>query len=199
MGNGLVAYLWNYYKDGVGVWGYDPVLGAFAPPLRARIHLVMAMILWLALFIYWPLSSFIQDQCISSLNAPLSFFQSGVAAFSIYSVAYFVVQYLFPGVSHPGGPREHKIQRVPNWNDSTTSVPSFASKWRCVVAEESHQISEARFAGTSAALTGESSGRQMWTNVSKDKATKNVDEKLVEEYAAGGREHGFNPSKNPNR
>lgn len=184
----------------MGVWGYDPILGAFAPPLRARFHVVAALTFWYGLLRAWP-EALIPDQCDPSTGIKLSFFQSGAVALSMYAFAYFVVHYLFPGVSHPGGPRPHKIQRVPKWEDSVSFPPSVAEKWRCVVAQESHEISDTKFADTSAVITGEPSGRQIWTNSKTidNKSSIKVDEKLVAEMAGGGRASGFNPSKNPNR
>jgi len=201
LGSHLFAYLFRYYKDGVGVWGYDPVLGAFAPPLRTRFHLVVILVLWAGLLSHWPVS-IIPDQCFSS-GISLSHIQSGVLAMTCYLLLQYLIHYCLPGVSHPGGPRDHKIQRIPAWEDTTTTLPAFAKKWRCTVAEESHEISKAKFAGTAASLTGEASGRQMWTNQKeKDPTTDKikVDEKLVMEMASGGRENSsFNPSRNPNR
>ena len=202
LGTGLFSYLFRYYKDGVGVWGYDPVQGAFAPPLRSRFHMVAAMLLWAVMLSQWPVSV-IPDQCFSSTGISLSLVQSGVVAVAAYSCLQYIIHYLLPGVSHPGGPRDHKIQRIPAWDDTTTTLPACANHWRCTVAEESHEVSQTKFEGTSAKITGEASGRQMWTNQQKkqkDGKTTKANEKLILEMASGGRQNpGFNPASNPNR
>lgn len=146
----------------------------------------------------------IEDQCLESWNIPLSVFQSGLVATTSYLLFQFIIHHLLPGVSHPGGPREHKIQRVPKWENTFHDPPSIISKkWRAVVAKESHDVTQARYKGTKAQLTGEPSGRQMWTNAAKKEGKvgggHKVDEKLVMELALGGRKPGFNPSTNPNR
>ena len=201
LGTGLLSYLFSYYKNGVGVWGYDPVQGAFAPPLRFRFHLVGIMSLWSVLLFYWPVEV-LPDQCLSSTGISLSLVQSGVVTVTAYALLQYIIHFLLPGVSHPGGPRDHKIQRIPEWSDTTTSLPSCAKSWRCTVAEDSHEVSQAKFKGTSAEITGEASGRQMWTNQKKTKDSKKkakIDEKLVLKMASGGRKNpGFNPSSNPN-
>jgi hypothetical protein len=65
---------------------------------------------------------------------------------------------MVPNVSHPGGARAHKIQRVPQFPDIGTELDMADSNvWRCVVAEESHEDTEHKFSGiASAVLTGES-------------------------------------------
>ena len=59
--------------------------------------------------------------------------------------------------SHPGGPRAHRIMREPAWADKMWELPC---EWRCAVAEESHQLTEAALPGER--LTGEPAGRQTW-------------------------------------
>lgn len=55
------------------------------------------------------------------------------------------------GVSHPGGPREHKIRRSPAWEDKTTHFEEkYSSKsekvyWSCHVAQDSHSVTMDRF------------------------------------------------------
>lgn len=196
--------MFGYYKDGVGVWGYDPILGAFTPPLRLRFHVVVIMSLWSLMIHFWTVA-LIPDQCVVSLGVPMSVFQSGTLALAIYICLQCIIYYFLPAVSDPGGARAHKIQRIPKWDDTTTTLPEFAmKKWRCTVADESHQVSKNKFEGTKAKITGEPSGRQMWTNaepISKDTSKKSkVDENLVQEMASGGRKFpGFNPASNPNR
>ncbi|CAB9530108.1 Cycloartenol Synthase [Seminavis robusta] len=205
LGNGLWSYLLDYYQSSVGVWGYDPVQGAFAAPLRLRFHMVGWLILWASLLTVTPFDS---RKCLSSkFRIPLSVLQSGVVSLFLYSFFQYIVNHFLPPVSHPGGACEHKIRRIPQWTDTTTELPAFATQnWRCAVAEESHDISEKRFEGTTAALTGEPLGRQMWTNQPKsngksDTTTDDKQEELIKEMAAGGRTDKpgtFNPSKNPN-
>ena len=86
--------------------------------------------------------------------------------------------YLPKGVSHPGGPRPHKIMRVPKWTEGRTHVlPNEIlinknGKWRCAVAHDAHRdtiakFNEAKTRGNlnevKATLSGEPFGRQMWT------------------------------------
>lgn len=201
LGTGLFSYLLQHYTHGGGVWGYDPVQGAFAPPLRLRFHLVAVLTLWWTVLKFWP-ANLVPDQCLPSMGGvSLNVLQSGVFSLATYSFLQYVVHHLMPAVSDPGGPREHKIQRIPKWEDKATTLESFATKWRCVVADESHEVSEKKFQGTSAKITGEPSGRQMWTNMPKSaKDSTKIDDKLVKEMAAGGRSNpgSFNPSSNPN-
>lgn len=204
LGTGLFSYLLQYFLGGVGVWGYDPIQGAFAPPLRSRFHLAAVMVCWSISLYLWPVS-LVPDECIESTGGlSLSVFQSSAFALITYSFLQYVIHNLLPAVSDPGGAREHKIQRIPKWEDKSTILDSFAEKWRCTVADESHSCTHKKFEGTSARITGEPSGRQMWTNSlggkDKERAT-NFDDKLVKEMAAGGRNNPgtFNPATNPNR
>jgi len=81
------------------------------------------------------------------------------------------------GVSHPGGPRPHKIVRVPQWTKGKKYfLPKELllgddncinnGKWRCAVAHDAHRDTDEKFenAGRSA-LTGEPFGRQIWTTL----------------------------------
>ncbi|KAL7540729.1 hypothetical protein ACHAXR_011495 [Thalassiosira sp. AJA248-18] len=86
--------------------------------------------------------------------------------------------YVPRGVSHPGGPRPHKIARLPQWTEGKQHfLPKKLilgdgsdvnhSKWRCAVAHDAHRDTLAKFdndASTSR-LTGEPSGRQIWTTL----------------------------------
>ena len=155
MGRGLLSYFLHYYRDGVGVWGYDPILGAFTPPLRLRFHLVEVMVAWAVMLGFWPVSV-IPDTCIANMGIPLSVVQACVVALASYLVLQYIINFVLPAVSHPGGPRPHKIQRIPKWNDTMTILPDFAlKKWRCTVADESHEVSKEKFAGTNAKITGQ--------------------------------------------
>ena len=116
---------------------------------------------------------------------------------SIYLACLVGNHYLLPAVSDPGGPRPHRIQRQPKWDDRAIPLPASMSKWRCAIAEESHAISEAAFGEP--LLTGEPFGRDLWTQEPYNSKLKPVDETLVSALASGGRSGSFNPSVNPNR
>ena len=189
MGTGLWTYLYNQVNDGVGMWGYDSSLGAWSPLIRVSVHFSV-------MFGLWAVSLFFLgggDECISSSTMTLC----GIIVSIGYLTFFYIYFHCMPNVSHPGGPRAHKIQRKPHWNDVTTPVPSIAQQWRCAVAEDSHRVTEAQFEGTAGSLTGEPAGRQIWTSDSSKR--KRVDEKKVQEMASGGRPEGFNASVNPNR
>ena len=79
-------------------------------------------------------------------------------------------------VSHPGAAREHKIRRVPKWEEKCTELDIIQQKqWRCVVAEESHAITvlqhcqgvvkqeEEEDVSINHLISGEPAGRQIWT------------------------------------
>lgn len=86
--------------------------------------------------------------------------------------------YVPRGVSHPGGPRPHKIARLPKWTEgkqnflpkelllgSDTDVNT--SKWRCAVGHDSHRDTLTKFeeASSSSVMSGEPFGRQIWTTL----------------------------------
>ena len=194
-GTGLWSYLYNQVNDGVGIWGYDSSLGAWSPLIRVSVHFSCFFGLWaLSLLV------FLRDteDCASSSTVTTCGFLVAAA----YLTFFYIYFHAMPNVSHPGGPRPHKIQRTPTWNNVTT--PAVAKTWRCAVAQDSHQVTEAIFEGTAGGLTGEPAGRQIWCRA-EDSTTNNkhprkrVDETLVQEMASGGRPEGFNPSINPNR
>ena len=178
MGRELWGWLLHFTFDGVGIWGYDNSLGCWSPPIRLLLHGSFAGILY-SLF-------------------------GGVPAVVVYPSFCVYYHHMVPNVSHPGGVRAHKIQRVPQFPDAVTTLDDQDVKlWRSVVAQESHKVSELKFEGAAQLLTGEPVGRQTWTTTTQQQETtqgKRVDEKLVQELAAGGRSPGsFNPAKNPNR
>ena len=209
------SYLYNHLTRNVGVRGYDPIQGALSPLLRLGVHLSAVFIFWALLLCLWPYFN-IPDACLSTSHGGnlllLSFWQSGVAAVSTYVFALYSIHNYLPGVSDPGGPREHKIQRKPQWENKTTQLPnSSQKKWRFSVAEDSHAVTMLRMEQTSAKLTGEPSGRDIWTTQQQQRPSKEtspskqqqqqqlqVDTDLVKEMAAGGRSWGFNPAVNPN-
>jgi hypothetical protein len=237
LGTGLWSYLFEYYRQGQAVWGYDPILGAFAPPLRLRFHGVALLVLYaLMVAVIWPRmpwhSSTTTTDNTTTANTQwcshedndvstsvLDLMHASIVTFFLYLSWQYLVHHLLPAVSYPGPARDHKIQRIPQWKNCDTKLPSFAlDSWRCVVAEESHDVSRQRFQGTSAQITGEPSGRQMWTNSQPSSSfsttttstttnsNNNTDheENLIQQLAAGGRDSTgkpgtFNPAKNPNR
>ena len=201
MGRGLGSYLSGYLLfQRVGVRGYDSSLGSHPPPLRVLFHLAAYLALWagmvyasavLDLYEVWTgagaagLGGF--GYC-GTWSPLLSLFSSSVLADGILVAAvYFggilLIHSLLPGVSHPGGPRAHRIRRQPRWDDRTSHAAGGASEyaaggddgdeveWRCAVAEDSHGVTLRRFGtgggggadSVARGLTGEPAGRQMWT------------------------------------
>jgi len=191
MGSGLWSFLYNQLNDGVGMWGYDSSLGAWSPLIRVSVHFSCMFGLWAVSLLFLGNA----EQCVSSSTITLC----GFVVFMAYLSFFYIYFHKLPNVSHPGGPRAHKIQRKPQWDNVTTHV-DLTPEWQCVVAEDSHQVTEARFEGTAGSLTGEPAGRQIWTNDTTNIVKKKrVDEKMVQEMASGGRPEGFNASVNPNR
>lgn len=224
-GRGLFSFLYHYLIDGVGVFGYDPIQGALSPPLRLLCHVSAIFVLWGFMILYpIPILDFSDHHnhpqflpcptrmlAIPALNLPTIVWFRGMSALFVYMLSFYDLFYVFDGVSVPSGPRPHKIQRFPRWENKTWELTAIASKnWRCVTAQEAHAVTEARFAGTTnAALSGEPSGRDVWTVAAATTATAaapsnkqiNVDETVVQEMASGGTgtPAGFNPHVNPNR
>lgn len=209
-GSGLFTYLYHFYKRGVGVQGYDPIQGTLSPPLRLRVHAAFCCATWaLVLMLLRGLSDFPPFRLLPEGDWASIGLAGAVALFS-YLLLCFRWHYLLPGVSHPGGPRPHKIQRQPQWENKATSLPSsVVSKWRCVVAQDSHEVTENAFrndvneANSSYNLTGEHAGRQIWTTAANKqgngKDIPKADEALIQGLACGGRPYqGFNPAVNPN-
>lgn len=174
--------------------GYDPVQGALAAPLRFLAHVACCFFFWALLLHLWPMMG-LPDMCLTT-TFTLSFWQSGFSAISTYLYVFYLCHSLFPGVSQPGGPRPHRIARKPQWPDKLHKLPDDTSLQH-VVAHDAHAATLTTFAGTSAALTGEPAGRDIWTK--SNKKQPRVDERLVQELASGGRQPGFNPHDNPNR
>ena len=78
--------------------------------------------------------------------------------------------YVPHGVSHPGGPRPHKIARMPKWTggqDHYLPEAALRANWRCAVAHDSHRATLTNQIETSAKLSGEPFGRQIWTTAPK--------------------------------
>lgn len=100
--------------------------------------------------------------------------------------------YVPRGVSNPGGPRPHKIVRMPKWKEGVQHIlPNEFTKWRCAVAQDAHLDTDSRFghAGSSK-LTGEPFGRQIWTAVQsqpspgQEGTEDELENKVKKEYLA---------------
>lgn len=202
MGSGLWSYFYHHFIDSVGGFGYDSILGSWSPPIRLGFHVSMIwslVALAVQLFVHGDDDD--DEACVADLTIVI--WASG--AIVVYMAFFYVYFHCMPNVSHPGGPRPHKIQRMPQWDNQTTTMlsgDSLTTNWRCAVAQDSHDATEHQFEGTCGVLSGEPVGRQIWTLEPPPKSQakqKRVDEKLVQEMASGGRSDGFNPSDNPNR
>lgn len=169
-------------------------MGAFAPFLRILLHTGFVFIL----------ASLVQILSVRINHSEKSALSLLLLSLCIYLLSLLAAQYLLPAVSDPGGPRSHRIQRQPQWDDRSIAPPACITKWRCAIAEESHAITQTAFGGE-AVLTGEASGRDIWTTEPHREKQKAIDEALVNELASGGRSssssgtNNFNPSVNPNR
>ena len=194
-GHGIFSWLYHYYADGVGVSGYDPILGALSPPLRVLTHLAAGLLVSAAVIL---LTDIIRETrvCYESNILWATIF----TAMGLYLALWWAWMHALPGVSVPGPPRPHKMQRQPAWKNRDIAVA--LEQWRCVSAGPSHAVTQAVFAGTKATLTGEPAGRDLWTKNANAATTTSgsVNEALVQEMASGGRANAvFNPSLNPNR
>ena len=201
LGKGLWTYLYSQlFTSSAGIWGFDSSLGSFCPFWRLSFH-ISAMMMMYAFVL------------VASSEG-----QQGVLAFltvAAYAGAFFVMGKMSKGVSDPGGPRAHKIRRMPQWNDENTSIDDQLmssngdTKWRCAVAKDSHRATLSRF-GLGAkddedgmktgaiGMSGEPIGRQMWTKDQEGVVSIGDAQKaLIKDMASAGRD-GFNPSKNPN-
>ncbi|KAG7348086.1 S-2,3-epoxysqualene cyclase [Nitzschia inconspicua] len=168
-GSNLWSWLYHYFKDNVGIQGYDAIQGALSPPLRLACHVSTCMMLW---------GSFlcaIGAQNSNACQMP-TIVQSSIFPVTLYSAIMFVIHHVMRAVSMPGGPRPHKIQRQPQWKQGQlyTLDPLILNGWKCLVAEESHQATESKFAQElvnsssgeqTPKLTGEPAGRQTWFHV----------------------------------
>lgn len=202
----------------IGICGYDPILGSFSPDLRIMIHCISIIIIWFIVLLFTitfikPDDIAFKSNCIHSIiHIPNTLLIVGSIVISCYLLWFYYLYHIASGVSLPGPPRKHKIQRKPQWNDAVIPIPSNINKYRLSIGNESYRITEKLFLGTSASITGEVSGRDIWTNhepiiISTNTTSKNnnnnnvkIDDKLIKEMASGGRSYtGFNPSINPNR
>lgn len=197
LGKGLWTYLISQlFSSTAGIWGFDSSLGSFCPIWRLSFHVSAIMLIYSGALM---VSS--EDQM------KIGLFTAGT-----YAGIFFVIDKFALGVSHPGGPRDHKTRRMPKWNDEKSSIDNHLMsdagdvKWRCAVAQDSHRATLSAFGlekedgedgmktGT-LGMSGEPFGRQIWTKDAKGIVDGN--KTLIREMAAAGRD-GFNPSINPN-
>ena len=181
-GTDLWSWLYHYLIDNVGVGGYDTSLGALAPSLRLRMHITSIIFLWAIGYAALRLSlasaqittpAAPADDCLCFLGLSLQAWRCGLAATWFYGLAMYLLQDVAPGVSVPGGPRPHKLQRTPQWKDHSTRLDEKTrNKWRCAVAQDAHDVTHQSFCSSSSSsdspsllLTGEPFGRQIWTTI----------------------------------
>jgi hypothetical protein len=136
----------------------------------------MIIFLWALLSLLWPVPvpATSASACVGKL--PLSTWQAGATALAMYLLTCHRLDRL-PGVSVSGGPRPHKIQRQPAWEEKSQTIDAAKlQNWRCAVAQDSHQATENKFGGQQQSLVGEADGRQIWTT-----SPKNGDEPVTVE------------------
>jgi len=188
-GNNLWEWWWNYNlsakKGPSGIPGYDPILGSFDPSSRAAFHFAAMMSLWgIILRIGSWFTSLLSLDDNNALSASIcegfhDVLPSVLLTVGLYSfVVGFVIHHFLPLVSKPGGPRPHKIRRIPKWKDgrSTLSEEELMG-WTCLTAEESHEETSTQF-GSPTILTGEAAGRQVWFKLQQSKE-ENLGQKLA--------------------
>jgi len=203
IGKGLYTYLYSQlFSSYTGCWGYDSSLGSFAPFWRLMFHICTIMVFY-AVVLYMNMSS---------SNSNVQNLKVGLRVTLVYTLAFFFYGKFSKGVSDPGGPREHKIPRMPKWNNVQVSIPKNSQKWRCAVAQDSHRVTLKRFNldpkshgedginSGDIGMHGEPFGRQMWTTEPNPIDWSHVSEEqreLIKDMAKAGRQD-FNPSFNPN-
>ncbi|KAL7559052.1 hypothetical protein ACA910_018408 [Epithemia clementina (nom. ined.)] len=196
-GRGLWGYLYHgVLVSRVGTSGYDPILGSFSPLTRLLLHWSLILILWASALAWLERTVHVDDDDVLVVGSV-----GGMVALS-YGIVCHVIHHMLPGVSQPGGPRPLKIRRYPQWSKGIRPAAPKQDSLMYAQASKSHKWTvEERFAGSKVALTGESIGRDVWkplpTSSSKNDDSE-VDEKVVQELASGGRPWGFDPSVNPN-
>jgi len=203
-GKNLWEWFWNYNnlsggaknnKGGgpTGIPGYDPILGSFDPSSRTAFHFATIMGLWgIILQIGSRFLSFFSTSSSTSTTSVCEEFQdvlpSGLMAIGLYMfVVCFVINYLLPGVSKPGGPRPAKIQRIPKWKDGRTTLSEEELiGWTFLTAEESHEATSKQF-NSSTLLTGEAAGRQTWfKQLQQQEGQKGTPDRKDENDSGGG-------------
>lgn len=198
IGYGLWSYCFSQlFSQTAGVWGFDSSLGSFNPIWRACFHASLLLLLYSA----------------ALFSVKCNIVVLAFAITTMYSGFHFVTYKFMKGVSHPGGPRTHKIRRIPVWEDTDTNIDHLVGtdgeKWHCVVARDSHRSTLTAFGlspsdgengmkSGSVGLTGEPFGRQIWVkdNQSFNTLTKKQMDQVTDIARAG--RNGFNPAINPN-
>ena len=166
MGTSLFTNFLHNISSGIGVKGYDSTLGTFSPPLRILFHLSLCVLLYAAglslLAIFSSIGSLQNFKiCLKRENVifpdEVNLFHAFY--FSFYFLhflgVYVIFVYLFEkfsrGVSHLGGPRKSRIQRVPKWNDNITyidqskEIKTDTIRWHCDISTQSRVSTYKRF------------------------------------------------------
>ena len=175
-GRNLWEWWWSYnvdLKNGPsGIPGYDPILGSFDPSSRNAFHVASMLGLWgIALQIGSLFDENVDTE--PKMNVCEGFVEDilpgGALVVGLYGfVVGFIVNYLMPGVSKPGGPRPHKIPRSPEWKKGNTALSEDDLKgWTFLTAKESHEATLKQF-DSETLLTGEEAGRQTWFKLQRD-------------------------------
>ena len=199
-GTNVVVWFVNALRHNVGTKGYDPILGALHPGLRLLAHASAMLVLWgVACLVVPTSSSSASCQFLLFWETESSVTHLGCVIVGLYILWSALFTFFLPGVSMPGGPRSHKIQRQPKWDNINSKLdPEVVSKWRCAVAQDSHAVTYNQFG---ADLSGEPAGRQMWTTEPvTDRSTpsssdapaspgRNFISKVVGTLASPGRKH----------
>jgi hypothetical protein len=218
-GGGLCNYIYYSIKNNIGVIGYDPVQGALSPILRFLCHCSIFLIVWGMCYRFYC-SHFLYNDAngSSTMYYDDNYYIVGGIVLCLYTAIMHYIHHIVPGVSIPSGPRPHKIQRIPQWDNRNITLPSTNTN-RYSTAQESHLITEQLFAGTCGTMTGEPMGRDIWTtnsttatsgvttctpgksnNKNNKQQSSTINDEMVQLLASGGRSYnGFNPHINPNR
>eukprot|EP00804_Cyclotella_cryptica_P024609 CCRYP_001611-RB/>CCRYP_001611-RB protein AED:0.13 eAED:0.13 QI:278/1/1/1/0.75/0.55/9/2146/915 len=156
-------------------------------------------------YIFGRYPYFLQDEVLPSDSSMIGMITCAIiyatALITTLELALYVVGKLFSmigiyvpkGVSHPGGPRPHKIVRVPKWTEGKKHflpeellMGQNNIKWRCAVAHDAHRDTLAKFNKAAGKvevsdttkeilLTGEPFGRQLWTMLEPQPCDQNVE------------------------
>jgi hypothetical protein len=206
-GRGVWEWWWNstFSSKNTGVGGYDPILGSFAPILRIAFHgSIILMLGSIGCFVIVTTTTILgihQESKVILLEIFVTATTMTTTTTLVYLSACYYVHHRWPGVSVPGGPRPHKIQRQPQWN--TNDIPLLLQSSQSLMCQ-------AGINDDTPLCTGEAAGRDVWmcsTTNSQSAASntnktqhRHISEAMIQEMAAGGRTYGiFNPSINPNR
>jgi squalene/oxidosqualene cyclase-like protein len=182
-GSNIREWFLNCFRDNVGIQGYDTIQGALSPPLRMACHVSSFMMLWSVLLWVLGTSESNDDQTINAACQLSTIVRSSILPLALFSLVIYLFNHVLPPVSMPGGPRSHRIQRQPQWKQGQlhTMDSSLLKGWKCLVAQESHRATHARFDDAisiatgekSPMLTGEAAGRQTWFKLQDDEKEQN--------------------------